>query len=109
MAVTELEGLDRKCCIAWDDFCAAVNRSANLSTAGPNSPIRETRKSRKGTLSASLISVRFSHSGVPTSLSWLRVGSCGADHSSPSSLTALERMPKSSGSIPGLTSLGSAD
>ncbi len=105
MAIAELERLGKKCCIAWDDFCAAVNCSANPSTADPNSPITETKKSRKGTLSASLISVRFSHSGVPTPLSWLRVGSSCVAHFSPSSLTALERMRK----IPGLTSLGSAD
>ncbi len=60
-AATELERLGRKCRIAWDDFCAAVKRSAKPSTAGPNRPVGETGESRKGTLSASLISVRFSH------------------------------------------------
>ncbi len=39
----------------------AVKRSAKPSTAGPKIPVRETGESRKGTLSASLISVRFSH------------------------------------------------
>ncbi len=45
----------------WDDFCASVKRSANPSTAGPKRPLGEIRASRKGTLSASLISVSMSH------------------------------------------------
>ncbi len=51
----------RKCHIALDDFCAAVKRSAKPFTAGPNRPVGETGESRKWTLSASLISVRFNH------------------------------------------------
>ncbi len=55
----ELERLGRKCHIAWDDFCAAVKRSAKPSTAGPNRPVGETGESRKEILSAYFISVRF--------------------------------------------------
>ncbi len=60
-AAAELEGLGRKCRIAWDDFCVAVKCLAKPSTAGPNRPVGETRESRKGTLSVSFISVRFNH------------------------------------------------
>ncbi len=35
----ELERFSRKCRIAWDDFYAAVKRSTNPSTAGPNRPV----------------------------------------------------------------------
>ncbi len=57
----ELERFGRKCRIAWDDFCAAVKRSTNPSTAGPNRPVGETGESRKGILSASFISVSVNH------------------------------------------------
>ncbi len=60
-AAAELECLGRKCHIAWDDFCSAVKRSAKPSTAGPNRLVGETGESRKGTLSASFISIRFNH------------------------------------------------
>ncbi|ROL53120.1 hypothetical protein DPX16_14133 [Anabarilius grahami] len=36
-----MERLGRKCCMAWDDFCAAVKRSVNPSTAGPKRPAGE--------------------------------------------------------------------
>ncbi len=48
MTVAELECLGKKGRIAWDDFCAAVKRSAKPSTVGPNSPVGETGESRKG-------------------------------------------------------------
>ncbi len=57
----ELDRFDRKCRIAWDDFCAAVKHSTNPSTAGPNRPVGETGESRKGILSASFISVALEH------------------------------------------------
>ncbi len=60
-AAAELERLGRNFRIAWDDFCAAVTRSAKPSTAGPNRPVGETGESRKGILSASFISIRFNH------------------------------------------------
>ncbi len=44
-----LDRLGRKCCIAWDDFCAAEKRSVKPSTAGPNRPVGETGESRKWT------------------------------------------------------------
>ncbi len=69
-AVAEMEHLGNKCCIAWDDFCMAVKRSAKPSTAGPKIPVRETGESRKGTLSASLISVRFSHKWCSSKWKW---------------------------------------
>ncbi len=56
-----LERFGRKCCRACEIFCAIVKRSANPSMAGLNSPLGETGKSRKAILSASLISVKFSH------------------------------------------------
>ncbi len=42
--------LGRKFRIAWDDFCAAVKRSANPSTPGPNSPIGGDRRVEEGDL-----------------------------------------------------------
>ncbi len=36
--------------IAWNDFCAAVKRSATPSTAGQNRPVGQTGESRKGIL-----------------------------------------------------------
>ncbi len=68
MVIAELARLGKKCRIAWDDFCAAVNCAARTSTAGPNSPTGETSESRKGTSSASLILVRFSFSAAPAPL-----------------------------------------
>ncbi|KAA0705287.1 5-hydroxytryptamine receptor 3A [Triplophysa tibetana] len=50
----------RKCFMACEDFCAAVKRSAKPSTAGPKRPLAEVGASRKGTFSASLISVSVS-------------------------------------------------
>ncbi len=57
----ELERLGRKCHIAWGDFCAAVKRSAKPSPPGPNRPVEENGESRKGILSAFLVSVGFNH------------------------------------------------
>ncbi len=69
-AAAELERLGRKCRIASDDFCAAVKHSAKPSTAGPNRPVGETGELRKGTLSASFISVRFNHRWRSCRWSW---------------------------------------
>ncbi len=60
-AAAVLERLGRKCRIAWGDFCASVKRSAKPFTVAPYRPVGETGESMKGTLSASLISVRFNH------------------------------------------------
>ncbi len=49
-AAAELEHLGRKFSIAWNDFCAAVKRSATPSTAGQNRPVGQTGESRKGIL-----------------------------------------------------------
>lgn len=56
-AAAELDHFSRKWRMTCDNFWATVKCSAKPPTAVPNSPVGETRESRKAVLCASLISI----------------------------------------------------